>query len=390
VSVSRIPNVEGGIQPTIVTAKGDLIAAVANASPGRLGIGSDGQLLTADSTAATGLSYQNNFAAGKNKIINGDFNINQRNFSSGTSYDFGFDRFVNAVGGGTGTATFSAQTFTPGTAPVAGYEAKNYLRCVTTGQTAAGTFTIFQQNIEDVRTLAGQTATVSFWAKAASGTPKMFVEFEQGFGSGGSANVTIGSSITISTSWTRYSVTLNVPSISGKTIGTSSLLSLLLWVSGGSTFNSRTSSLGIQSNTFDIWGVQVEQGSTATAFQTATGTLQGELAACQRYYWRTTANSSSSTDTFSLPGWAYSSTNGNINFQCPVPMRVKPTSVDFANLQYMNTSFSQANISAITINAGNNTIIEATITSTSLSSGMIIVVRSNGSATGFIGFSAEL
>ena len=56
-TVSRIPNVEGGIQPTIVTAKGDLIAAVANASPARLGVGSDGQVLIADSTQATGIKW---------------------------------------------------------------------------------------------------------------------------------------------------------------------------------------------------------------------------------------------------------------------------------------------------------------------------------------------
>ena len=225
-----------------------------------------------------------NFYAGKNAVINGDFRINQRGFTSGTTYDFGFDRFVNAVGGGTGTGTFSAQTFTPGTAPVSGYNGVNYLRCVTTGQTAAGTYTIIQQNIEDVRTFAGQTATISFWAKANSGTPKIFVELEQFFGSGGSASVQTGSAVTLTTSWARYSITLSVPSLSGKTIGAASYLSLLLWVSAGSTFNTRTSSLGIQSNTFEVWGVQLEAGSTATAFEIASGTVQGELALCQRYF----------------------------------------------------------------------------------------------------------
>lgn len=284
-TVSRVPNVEGGIQPTIVTAKGDLITAVANANPARLGVGSDGQLLTADSTSATGLSYQNNFAAGKNKIINGDFRINQRAFSTTTTaLTYGFDRWRMNVGGSF-TCTYSAQTFTPGTAPVAGYEAINFARMVTTANSGAGDYAILSQLIEDVRTFAGSTVTVSFWAKAASGTPKVGVEFAQNFGSGGSAQVDgTGQAVTLTTSWARYSVTITVPSVSGKTIGTSSYIELNLWTVSGSTYATRSGSIGNQAATVDIWGVQVEAGSTATAFQTATGTIQGELAACQRYY----------------------------------------------------------------------------------------------------------
>ena len=45
------------IQNAIVDAKGDLIAASAADTPARLGVGTNGQLLTADSTAATGLAW---------------------------------------------------------------------------------------------------------------------------------------------------------------------------------------------------------------------------------------------------------------------------------------------------------------------------------------------
>jgi hypothetical protein len=56
-TVGRIPSVEGGIQPTIVDAKGDLIVATGNDSPNRLAVGANDTVLTADSTAGTGLKW---------------------------------------------------------------------------------------------------------------------------------------------------------------------------------------------------------------------------------------------------------------------------------------------------------------------------------------------
>ena len=57
-TVGRIPSVEGGIQPTLLTAKGDLISATAASTVARLPVGSDTQILVADSTASTGLAYK--------------------------------------------------------------------------------------------------------------------------------------------------------------------------------------------------------------------------------------------------------------------------------------------------------------------------------------------
>ena len=45
------------INPTIVDAKGDLISATAADTPARLAVGTNGQVLTADSTAATGIKW---------------------------------------------------------------------------------------------------------------------------------------------------------------------------------------------------------------------------------------------------------------------------------------------------------------------------------------------
>jgi hypothetical protein len=325
--------------------------------------------------------------AGKNKIINGDFRINQRAFTSNTASGYGFDRWITFFADGTNT--YTPQTFTPGAAPIAGYEGTNFARLVSTGQTLSSAGTWLRQFIEDVRSFAGQTVTVSFFAKAATGTPKIAIEFAQVFGSGGSANVnTYAGQATLSTSWARYSLTVAIPSVSGKTIGAGSALALNMMLSAGSDFNARSGSLGIQSNTFDIWGVQVEYGAKATPFQTATGTIQGELAACQRYYYRTT---SSSAATFSTVGGASSTTNAFVQVRMPQTMRTTPSTIDWTTLQlFILNTVGQIAVTNIAYSVGNeNTVEVAATVASGLTSGQIVNIRGNG-AGAFLGFSAEL
>jgi hypothetical protein len=273
-----------------------------------------------------------------NAIINGAFDINQRNFSSSTAGGFGFDRWNTAVSGGTVTA--SAQTFTLGSAPATPVGARNFYRITTSGQSTAGHFALLIQNVEDVRTFAGQTVTLSFYAKAGSGTPKIAGEFYQYFGTGGSPSSVVETPIgasTISTSWARYSLTFIVPSISGKTIGTNndSALAVNLWVSSGSTFATRSSSIGIQNNTFDIWGVQLEAGSIATPFRRSENSLQGELAACQRYFQRI-----GGTGGFVLigTGQCESATAARTSIRLPVTLRGLPNLSRSSDTQFVMSS----------------------------------------------------
>jgi hypothetical protein len=361
----------------------------------------DGQVLTRDAASPGQVKWDTvtvaeslGFTAGKNKIINGDFRVNQRAFTSiTTSGIYGFDRWV--MGLGDGTVTYSAETFTPGAAPVAGYEAINFARVVTTGQTATSAQARLRQHIEDVRTFADQTVTLSFWAKASSGTPNVAVSFNQRFGSGGSSAVDgTGQKFAITTSWVRYSKTFTIPSVSGKTIGTGSNLSLNLWTSAGSNWNALTDSLGIQSVTVDIWGVQLEAGSTATAFQTATGTIQGELAACQRYYYRHTTSIVTGSNNFGV-GLVDSSTNTFIKTTFPVTMRISPTALEqtgtAANYAVRTSGVTITTCSVVPAfsNATTNESISTFVVSSGLTAGQAALGRGS-TDTVYLAWSAEL
>ena len=95
-----------GATASPLTTKGDLYTYSTGNT--RLPVGANGESLVADSSTSTGLRYQANFAAGKNKIINGDFAINQRNVTSvTTTTTYGLDRwFLNAIDG---TTTWTPQ-----------------------------------------------------------------------------------------------------------------------------------------------------------------------------------------------------------------------------------------------------------------------------------------
>ena len=278
--------------------------------------------------------------------------------------------------GGTGTSTFSQQAFTAGTAPVAGYEAINFLRL---GMSSGATYVYAAQKIEDVRAFAGQTITVSFWAKANNGFTNRPI-IRQFFGTGGSANVDkTGADTTLTTSWTRYSYTVTLDSIAGKTIGTNNAL-IIYFIN----YQSGT----IASTNVDIWGVQVEAGNTATAFQTATGTLAGELAACQRYYYK---HVEGATQSFGI-GYYYSASEMAGYVQFPVTMRTTPTLSITSGTNYYGMSRNGGDdyvnsftiVQASTTGSGFNNLTEASGTA-----GQAGALRTHN-ASSFMAFSAEL
>ena len=71
IDTTTFNNAAAAIAKTIVDAKGDIIAATAADTVARLAVGTNGQVLTADSTAATGLAYTTISSGGMTSIASG-------------------------------------------------------------------------------------------------------------------------------------------------------------------------------------------------------------------------------------------------------------------------------------------------------------------------------
>lgn len=223
----------------------------------------------------------------RNVIRNGDMGVAQRGGGPySTTGVNGVDGWALAASAGlVGTRVTAGMG-----AGLAANGAAYALQSAVTGQAgAAGDFCNLVQKIEGVRTLAGRQVTLTFVAGASTGTPKIGVEVEQIFGTGGSpsaAVVTTVAAVTISTTSTRYSLTFTVPSVTGKTVGTNGddYLTLRLWLSAGSTYAARASNIGVQNVTIALTDVQLEAGPIPTPFERMP--QQQQLAWCQRYYER--------------------------------------------------------------------------------------------------------
>lgn len=208
----------------------------------------------------------------KNAIINGNFDIWQRGSSfTAVNNAYSADRWRSLRGNG--SADITREEFTLGQTDVPG-EPKYFLRYdITTASTASIPY--IEQRIERVRTLAGQQATISFWAKASKVVTLSGVFLIQNFGTGGSPSsdesVEAIGDISLTTEWQKITANVSLPSISGKTIGSDNNDFLKLFIE---TLNNDTFAL-------DIAQVQLEKGSVATDFEQRP--IGEELALCQRF-----------------------------------------------------------------------------------------------------------
>ena len=207
----------------------------------------------------------------RNKIINGRMDIAQRGttFSSPPSGSLTLDRWRISFDGTGGARTISQAQHGPGDE----HYTDNTFQHLRWNETAAGsgaTYNALLHNIESVRTLNNEQVTFSFYAKADAARV-LRVYLRQDFGSGGSPLVdTLVADFNVSTGWARYSGTVTLPSIAGKTLGHNTALSVVMYLPVGTTFM------------VDLTGVQLEAGPVATPFEHRD--MGTEFLLCQRYY----------------------------------------------------------------------------------------------------------
>lgn len=290
---------------------------------------------------------------GRNKLHNPLFNIKQRGAGPfATLGAYTVDRWQ--IGGLTDTVSFTQAALADADrAAIGDEEAQNALQNVFTGNAAVGAWHYICQPIEDVRRLGNDTVTVSFWAKAAAGTPKLGINILQNFGTGGSTQVyaqTTGNAVTLSTTWTRYTSTIAIPSVSGKTITADSKTYLLFFYSSGATNNATAGNIGVQSGTISLWGVQLEGGSIATPLEKPDPPQ--DIANCQRFYTQ-----------LSLIGVGYQAAGQNfqVGATLPVTMRAVPT-IAIAQNNNVNASATTFGVNTFTVWNINTATAAGTVT----------------------------
>jgi hypothetical protein len=272
---------------------------------------------------------------GRNKLHNGLFRIAQRG-TAFTASGYTLDRWLLLLGAAGDTATVSQVTLSDAARALIGdEEAQNALQIVFTGGAAAANFVNVPQRIENVGRLSGKTIIVSFWANAAVAGVQVGVGANQNFGTGGSPSPVVpvpATPVTLSTTWTRQSVTLTLPSDAGKTLGTNgdSFTSLNLWLSSGST-NAANAGVGVQSGTVNIWGAQVEIAQPGQTLPSPVEKLDPryDLDNCQRYYF---------AGQTSIGGYGTAGVGmyGPVAF--PTRMRAPPTMITTATGSLVNCS----------------------------------------------------
>ena len=346
----------------------------------------------------------------KNRIINGNMSVDQRNAGASVTVDdaapYTLDRW-QAVDSSDGA--FTVQQDAGAVTPPAGF--KDYLGVtITTADSslAAGQFSNLLYKIEgnNVYDFAwgpanAKTVTLSFWVRSSlTGTFAGSIRNDAG-----ARSYVFNYTISAANTWEYKTVTIAGDTTGTWETGTSTGL-LLTWSLGaGTNFNGTVGSwsagsffsssgsvsvIGTNGATFYITGVQLEVGSTATSFDYRPyGT---ELALCQRYYVKYSSAGRTSENQAYLIGVVTGSTTGGIcstNFANP--MRTTPTGSYSGAIRIYDGS-SAPNVTSIGTQGSTSTTasLQFTASGGGLTTGRVALIIPDSSSACFVDFSAEL
>ena len=304
-----------------------------------LAINAKGQVTSTGTAAIT-----SGLTGFRNRIINGDMRIDQRNAGASVTPDnnvYTLDRW------NFGLNQASKLTAQRSTLAPSGFTNSLLITSLSSYSVLAGDYFHLKQGIEGFNisdfawgTSSAKTVTLSFWVRSSL----------TGTFSGALVNNSVNRSyvytysVSSANTWEYKTVT-----ISGETSGTwatdNGIGIILTWSMGTGSTNTTsttgswtssgnlsatgsTSLVGTNGATFYITGVQLEVGTTATDFERRPyGT---ELALCQRYYWKSFRQSVVPSDSSNdyLGAIGFNHINGNIGQgMCyfPSTMRAAPT-----------------------------------------------------------------
>jgi hypothetical protein len=341
----------------------------------------------------------------RNRIINGDFRIDQRNAGASTSVPngtivYGVDRTLVYEDTGASSCTVQQVTDAP-----SGFV--NSLKfTVGTGSTATSAqLAVAEHRIEGFNfsdsaygTASAQTFTLAFWVKSSlAGTYCVGLR-------NASDNRSYVATYTINSASTWEFKTITIAGDTSGTWGTGNGIGISVRFDLGSGSNYRTSTLnswqtgllfsnssqanliGTSGATWQIAGWSLEKGSTATSFDYRPyGT---ELALCQRYFFVAVTGSAK----YWGMGQNYSASALTSYIQFPVTMRTAPTSASTSGTNYYgfyrngtNDDFNSITLEAAHVQ-GTGLFNNSEISGTAGQSGNLYT----NNAASFIAFQAEL
>ena len=239
------------------------------------------------------------------------------------------------------------------------------------------------QMIEGALSLVGKTVTVSFYVrKGAALTSGISIDLStraSKFGTGYDyTSKTIANASLSSSTFTKVSMSL--PITTATSTAGADLFELEIFANQAGATNAY----------FEITGVQLEIGSTATTFRRAGSTMQAELAACQRYYFR---SANSGVENYALAGFGVmQSANTFVAYvQPPVPMRASPTAFEYSNMAVRRFDIGGTTLSAMGMfNVSPNGCGVYGTTAASWTSGQTGFLTKSNDVNAYVAFSAEL